>query len=134
MLYITLLIFGLSVGELISVLTILLAGLSSIVWINVELARLKTRLNELEKNINKDENVVIETARILKDSTLETARILKETAIETAKLLADVTEKTSVKREQQFDKTEQQFDKIDIKLDKIMDDVNEMRIDDAKNR
>ena len=104
------LIFGMSIGELMTFLGVIVSGLGAIVWINIKLAEYNLRLNQLENNEKSHEILTIETARILKETTLETARILKETTLETARILALQTEKR-----------DDQLEKMDSKIDHIID-------------
>ena len=54
---------------------------------NIKLSKLETKVDDIMEREKEKEAIVIETARLLKESTLETAHILRDTTVETARLL-----------------------------------------------
>ena len=102
-------LFGLSISELLSLIVIILTFFSGIIYMNVKLSKVETKVDDIIVREKEREAIVIETARILKEATIETAKVLRETTLETARLL-------SVTLEQKEDKLKS----IDEKVDRIL--------------
>jgi hypothetical protein len=121
-----LLIFGMNMEEILTLATLLVSLVVSIIWINVKLSELSNKVKLIENNLVRDESLVVETAKILRETTMETAKLLSETTINTAKLLKETTEKIN-----QFEINK--LKKMDNKIDAMIETINEIQINCAKN-
>jgi hypothetical protein len=121
-----LLIFGMNMEEILTLATLLVSLVVSIIWINVKLSELSNKVKLIENNLVRDESLVVETAKILRETTMETAKLLSETTINTAKLLKETTEKIN-----QFEINK--LNKMDNKIDAMIETINEIQINCAKN-
>ena len=112
------LIFGMTIAELITSLSVLLTFFTGILYMNIKLTRIETKVKDIEDRENKSDLLIIETAKILKETTLETSKILKEATVETARLLSITTEKSEKSIEKRITSLDE---KVNTILNKLLD-------------
>ncbi len=106
-----------SIGELLTFFGIMIGLvaylISSNVSTNIKITELRVRLTELESNTEKNEQLILETAKVLKETTIETAKLVE------------------IAKEKIDDKLDEKINKINEKIDHIIEGVNEIKINCA---
>lgn len=113
-------IFGLTVFEFLTILTIISIFIGGWIFVKTKIAELEIKVLDIVERINHSEQNLLETSNSLKKETKEIAEELK---VKTSKIAVELqTEVTRIN-----DKLDVKIDKIDSKLDNIINKLFDFR-------